>query len=175
MASSEAYKIDLKALEEGQTVLEFDLDDAFFQSLETAEVQHGCLHTTLAVNRIGDCFDLNFHTVGSVVVPCDLCLDDMDQPIVADQRMAVKLGDSYSEDDDLVTVAEEEGILDVAWYVYESIELNIPIKHVHAPGKCNPAMIRMLEEHSATRSSGSDDETTVDPRWEALSNLKLDE
>ena len=28
MASSEAYKIDLKALEEGQTVLEFDLDDA---------------------------------------------------------------------------------------------------------------------------------------------------
>ena len=31
MASSEAYKIDLKALEEGQTVLEFDLDDAFFQ------------------------------------------------------------------------------------------------------------------------------------------------
>ena len=115
MASSEAYKIDLKALEEGQTVLEFDLDDAFFQSLEAAEVQHGCLHTTLAVNRIGDCFDLNFHTVGSVVVPCDLCLDDMDQPIVADQRMAVKLGDSYSEDDDLVTVAEEEGILDVAW------------------------------------------------------------
>ena len=33
----------------------------------------------------------------------------------------------------------------------------------------------MLEEHSATRSSGSDDETTMDPRWEALSNLKLDE
>lgn len=64
-------------------------------------------------------------------MPCALCLDDMDQPIVADQRMAVKLGDSYSEDDDLVTVAEEEGILDVAWYVYESIELNIPIKHVH--------------------------------------------
>ena len=54
MASSEAYKIDLKALEEGQTVLEFDLDDAFFQSLEAAEVQHGCLHTTLAVTRIGD-------------------------------------------------------------------------------------------------------------------------
>ena len=175
MASSEAYKIDLKALEEGQTVLEFDLDDAFFQSLEAAEVQHGCLHTTLAVNRIGDCFDLNFHTVGSVVVPCDLCLDDMDQPIVADQRMAVKLGDSYSEDDDLVTVAEEEGILDVAWYVYESIELNIPIKHVHAPGKCNPAMIEKLKALSTTRSSDVNGEEAMDPRWAALSQLKFEE
>ena len=171
MGSSEVYKIDLKALEQGQNVLEFDFDDAFFQSLETAEVQHGRLHTTVTVNRTDDYFDLDFHTVGSVVVPCDLCLDDMDQPIVADQRMAVKLGDSYSEDDDLVTVAEEEGILDIAWFVYESIELNIPIKHVHAPGKCNPAMVRALEEHSAARS-GQEDEQPMDSRWEALLKLK---
>ena len=45
MGSSEVYKIDLKALEQGQNVFEFDFDDAFFQSLETAEVQHGRLHT----------------------------------------------------------------------------------------------------------------------------------
>ncbi len=36
MGSSEVYKIDLKALEQGQNVLEFDFDDAFFQSLEAA-------------------------------------------------------------------------------------------------------------------------------------------
>ena len=175
MASSEAYKIDLKALEEGQTVLEFDLDDAFFQSLEAAEVQHGCLHTTLAVNRIGDCFDLNFHTIGSVVVPCDLCLDDMDQPIEADCRMAAKFGESYSEEDDLVTVAEEEGILDIAWFVYESIELNIHIKNVPAPGNRKTDMISMLEAHSDTRSSGDEDQAPVDPRWEELSALRLEE
>lgn len=175
MGSSEVYKIDLKALEQGQNVLEFDFDDAFFQSLETAEVQHGRLHTTVTVNRTDDYFDLDFHTVGSVVVPCDLCLDDMDQPIEADCRMAAKFGESYSEEDDLVTVAEEEGILDIAWFVYESIELNIPIKHVHAPGKCNPAMISLLEAHSATRSSGDEDENAVDPRWEVLSDLRLEE
>ncbi len=57
----------------------------------------------------------------------------------------VKFGEDYSEDDDLVTVAENEGILDVSWFIYEFIDLNIPIKHVHAPGKCNPAMIEMLK------------------------------
>ena len=53
---------------------------------------------------------------------------------------------------DLVTVPENEGILDVSWFVYEFIVLALPIRHVHAPGKCNPAMIRALNEHSAARS-----------------------
>lgn len=67
-------------------------------------------------------------------IPCDICLDDMDQSIETDNRLVVKFGEDYSEDDDLVTVAENEGILDVSWFIYEFIALNIPIKHVHAPG-----------------------------------------
>ena len=70
-----------------------------------------------------------------------------------------------------IFMAENEGILDVAWFIYEFIALNIPIKHVHAPGKCNPAMIEMLQEHSAARS-GEEEEETVDPRWAALLKLK---
>ena len=171
MESSTTCQIDLKALEQGRSIFEFDLDDAFFRSLGTAEVQHGQLKTTVTVNRTGDCFDIDFHTVGSVAVPCDLCLDDMEQPITADGRLAARFGDSYSEEDDLVTVAEDEGILDVAWYLYEFIALAIPIKHVHAPGKCNPAMVRALEEYSAARS-GEEDEQAMDPRWEALLKLK---
>jgi len=42
---------------------------------------------------------------------------------------------------------------------------------VHAPGKCNPAMVRALEEYSAARS-GEEDEQAMDPRWEALLKLK---
>ncbi len=71
----------------------------------------------------------------------------------------VKFGEDYSEEDDLVTVAENEGILDISWFIYEFIHLNIPIKHVHAPGKCNPAMIEMLNEHSAARSGEEEEET----------------
>ena len=95
----------------------------------------------------------------------------MDQTIETDDRLVVKFGEEYSEDDELVTVAENEGMLDVAWFIYEFIDLNIPIKHVHAPGKCNPAMIEMLQEHSAARS-GEEEEETVDPRWAALLKLK---
>lgn len=175
MVSLESLKIDLKSLEQGVTPFEFELDDAFFKSLETAGVQRGNLHVSLLVNRTNDYYDLTFHIEGLVMVPCDLCLDDMEQKIDTDNRLAAKFGENYSEDDDLVTVVEDEGILDVAWFIYEFTELNIPIKHVHAPGKCNPAMIKKLEEHSATRSSGEEIENEVDPRWAALSNLKIED
>ena len=106
-----------------------------------------------------------------VLVPCDICLELMEQPIETTQRLEVRLGTENSEEDDLVTVAEDEGILDVAWLIYELTALAIPVRHVHAPGKCNPAMIRVLEEHSAVRS-GEGDEKATDPRWAALEQLK---
>ena len=100
-----------------------------------------------------------------------MIVDPVEQSIETTQRLEVKLGKENSEEDDLVTVAEDEGILDVAWYLYEFIALAIPIKHVHAPGKCNSAMVRALEEYSAARS-GEEDEQAMDPRWEAL--LKIE-
>ena len=168
----ENFQIDLKSQKEGLQTLEYDLDDSFFKAIEGSEVSAGRLHVTVDVERVNDAFfALHFRGDGIVMVPCDICLEDMEQPVGIDERLSVKLGEENSEDDDLVTVAEDEGILDVAWYLYEFIVLNIPIRHVHAPGKCNPAMIRTLEEYSAVRS-GEEDEKPMDPRWEALLKLK---
>lgn len=165
-------KIDLKGLADGLNSFEFDLDDAYFKAVNAPEVGRGNVHVSLKIVRTqNDYFTLDFHEKGTVVLPCDLCLDDMEQPIETQQRLEAKFGNAYSEDGDLVTVPENEGILDVSWFVYEFILLALPIKHVHAPGKCNTAMIRVLEEYSAARS-GSEDEKPMDSRWEALLKLK---
>ena len=166
-----SFKIDLKALPQGASILEFKLDDSYFKAIDAPDIQRGELSSSLSISRTDDFFELNFHTEGIVHIPCDICLDDMEQSIETDDRLLVRFGEDYSEEDDLVIVAENEGILDVAWFIYEFIALNIPIKHVHAPGKCNPAMIEMLQEHSAARS-GEEEEETVDPRWAALLKLK---
>ena len=172
MCKSEVLKIDLKELNEGVSTLSFNLGDAYFESLDEDEIKRGNISVSINVRRTENYFELDFHTEGTVVIPCDICLDDMDQPIETDDRLVVKFGEEYSEDDDLITVDEREGILDVAWFIYEFIALNIPAKHVHTPGKCNAAMIKVLEEHSATRSSGEDEESAVDPRWNGLEKLK---
>jgi uncharacterized metal-binding protein YceD (DUF177 family) len=61
--------------------------------------------------------------------------------------------------------------------------LNIPIKHVHAPGECNKTMVTKLKKH-ISRSKDDDEvesvfedddleveDTATDPRWDGLQNI----
>ena len=134
MCRLERFKIDLKGLVAGETTLEWDLDKGFFEALDETEVESGALHVSLSIRKESGFFELQFHTVGTVDITCDRCLDLMEQPIETDNRLVVKLGSSNSEDDDTVIVDENEGILDLSLYIYEFIALSIPIKHVHATG-----------------------------------------
>ncbi|MBQ7511342.1 MAG: DUF177 domain-containing protein [Prevotella sp.] len=173
MYSLEPLKIDLKALTEQETLREYTLDDGYFEALDGSQLEHGTLHVSVSIRKMTGFFELLFHTEGTVTVTCDRCLDDMEQSVEADNKLIVKFGVAYAEDDDTVTIDEQEGMLDVSWLIYEFIMLAIPIKHVHAPGKCNSAMTRKLEELSGAVRSGEEEAEAVDPRWEKLKNLKV--
>ena len=172
MCYLERFDIDLKALTDEVTPLSWELDDKFFESLEDVQVQGGSLHVSGSIRKTVGFFELELHTDGTVRIPCDRCLDMMDQPIAADLRLVVKLGSEYSEDDDIITVDENEGVFHAAWFIYESIALAVPIQHVHQPGDCNDAMMRVLEEHSTARSSDADAQE-IDPRWQKLRELNI--
>ena len=172
MCSLEFLKVDLKDLKDEETSLDFSLDDSFFAALDGAEVTKGSLHVSVSIRKATGFFEFLIHSAGTLIIPCDRCLDDMEQPVETDNRLIVKFGSEYSEEGDTIVVPEDEGILDMAWLIYEFVELAIPIKHVHAPGKCNPAMSKVLEELSADRSSDEVSDQPIDPRWEKLKELK---
>lgn len=171
MCSVETFKVDLKGLTDEISVFNYALNDDFFQVIDAPDVKKGSLDCELTIKKGVSFFELNFHTEGTIQIPCDRCLEDMDQDICTDDQLIVKFGEEYSEEDDFVIVSEDEGILDVSWFIYEFIILDIPIQHVHAPGKCDAAMIKLLEEHTVTRSDGQDDEKEIDPRWSKLTEL----
>ena len=173
MCSLEFLKIDLKSLKEEESSLEFDLGDQYFEALDDAEVKKGSLHVSVSIRKATGFFELLFHTAGTVIIPCDRCLDDMALPVETDNRLIVKLGSEYSEEDEVIVVSENEGILDMSWLIYEFVALVIPIRHVHAPGKCNAAMTKTLEELSADRSSDEESNQETDPRWEKLKALNI--
>ena len=173
MCNLEQFKVDLKALTEEVTPLEWELDDQFFEQLEGAQLQSGSLHVSGSIRKAVGFFELQLHTVGTVEVTCDRCLDLMRQPIEADLNTTVKLGTEDSYDDDVITVDETQSVLDTAWLIYESIALAVPIRHVHQPGDCNVAMSEKLQQLSAARSSDADAQDNIDPRWAKLKNLKV--
>ena len=168
---------------------EFVLDNLFFANIDGPEVQKGKVIVVLVVKKTSRAFELNFQTDGMVWVPCDRCLDDMEQPVSSTDKLLVKFGHEYAEEgDNLIVIPEEEGEINVAWFMYEFIALAIPMKHVHAPGKCNKAMSSKLSKHLRTTPDdemdedsfvpeesnelvNDDTETAVDPRWDELKKI----
>jgi uncharacterized metal-binding protein YceD (DUF177 family) len=169
---------------------EYLLDTQFFINIGGEDVQKGKIHVQLTVAKIAGTFKMDFKLNGNAVVPCDRCLDEMDYPVDTTARLIVKFGKDYSEEsDEIVIVPESEGTINLAWFLYEFVVLTIPIKHVHALGKCNKQMSAKLKRHtpkavdddSADREDDdlidSDDEEsnhTPDPRWDALKDLEIE-
>ena len=192
MGKYSQYKIDLENLLDETTTYSYVLDQKFFDAIDHEEVRKGNVKAELTVRRTVDAFEFNFHLIGTIQIPCDRCLDEMNQEIDTTNRLIVKLGEEYSEDsDELVTIPQDEGAINIAWYLYEFIVLDIPIKHVHEQGKCNKAMVSKYRQHQAVSISDGDDEDDLldddinvddssddsseensDPRWDELKKLK---
>lgn len=180
MCDLELFKIDLQRLDEGGETFHYNLGDQFFEALGASEVRGGDLKATVDVRPVTHgSFELEFRAEGTVVVPCDLCLDDMRQPVSAAGRLIARFGDvqaAQGEGDtdggDIVIVDEGEGIIDVSWLIYEFIALAIPIKHVHGAGECNPEMVKVLGGYMSGGSEEQDGGHATDPRWSELEKLK---
>ena len=147
MAKFGQYNIPLKSLASDSETFEFELDENYFKKIDSPEVQRGKVKAIVVVKKRASIFELSFDLSGAIQIPCDRCLDDMDQPIRYQDKLQAKLGEEFSEEDGIVIVPESEGSINVAWFLYEFIVLNIPIKHVHAPGGCNKTMVGKLKIH----------------------------
>ncbi len=193
MGKFDLYKIDLKNLTPGTHTFEYSLENKFFMDIDGDQVQKGKVKVSLTVKRSSMMFEMDFQLQGVAMVPCDRCLDDMEIPVETQNKLVVKFGKEYAEESDVVVVIpEDEGSINLAWFLYEFVALSIPMKHVHAPGKCNKSMSTKLKKHTA-RSADSDDafeeedggddfivedtddSSASDPRWDALKGLMENE
>ena len=189
MGKFDKYKIDLKGMQADSCSYEFLLDNLYFANIDGPEVQKGKVNVTLKVKKTSKAFEFDFQTDGIVLVPCDRCLDEMELPVTSTDKLFVKFGSTYSEEsDNMVVIPEEEGEINVAWFMYEFIALSIPMKHIHAPGKCNKSMMGKLNKHKVNSDDEQEDnafeaevETEIeveveeqqatDPRWDELKKI----
>lgn len=178
-------------MEIGDHDFHYTLDDKFFETVDGPEVQSGNVQADITVRKTLHSFLITFNMEGTVKVLCDRCLNEMDQAIACEENFTVKFGEDKSEEDDkLVIVSEEEGEIDLSWYMYEFIALQIPIRHIHEAGECDEEMAKKLRKHLtydkneledsddgslasdvSIEESEDDSEREIDPRWNALKKL----
>ena len=165
------FTIPLSGLKEGCRTYTFEIGEGFFELFDGSEIKEGILSATVELDKRSSHMDLKFSITGSVRISCDLCLDMFMHPIDCENRLLIKLGKRWDEDDpDMLTIPADEHELDIKQYLYEFIHLALPIQRIHPVDKkgnrgCNKEMLKKISEHSVN----SHNET--DPRWDELKKL----
>lgn len=137
--------VQLDALNLGEHLIDFQLDDAYFQAIEKSEILGGRVEVKARLDLREEDFDLQIAVDGVAQVTCDRCLDPMDIPVHAEEN-------EWEWDEDTVHS------LDLAWLAYELIAVSLPVVHSHQQGGCNPKMAALLQNHLCT---SPEDEDTI--------------
>ena len=157
MGKFTAYKVELASLKDGHYEQDFEIGKEFFENMENPDVLDANVHVHLDLEKRNDCYDCTFTLKGTVSIPCDRCLDPIELPVDTQYHVVVKYGDSYDDGaDNLLVIPYSNSYLNVAYILYDTILLSIPLRHVHPQGKCNRAMVDALRKHK--RAADDDDQ-----------------
>ncbi len=144
------YKVQLASLADGHHEQDFHIDTEFFKNMENTDVHFSDVDVHLDLEKKRDVYDCTFHCKGMMQIPCDRCLDPLDHEVDTTYHIMVKYGDEYNdESDDLLVIPYSNSYLNVAYMLYDTLLLTIPLRHVHPQGKCNRAMAAALNKHNA--------------------------
>jgi len=163
------FMLPLAGLPLGETFYTFDLEHPFFVLNEDEEVTDAKVRTLLMLNKHENMIELHFKVEGWIELPCDRCADLYHQEINGEQQLILKYGETYEEEsDEIIVIPPDLHEFDIRHLLYEYIILMLPYRRVHLEDEegnsgCNPEVLHRLEQMQ--------NETVIDPRWEALKKL----
>ena len=174
MSTARDFIINFGSLGPGEHEFEFEVNDSFFKRFEHSVIEKGSIDVLVVIEKKDSMLLFDFTMNGTVTVPCDRCLEDLDLDIESYNELIVKIGEENEElSDKVVVLSSKEYEIDVAQYIYEFITLIIPMRNVHDENengqKCDPEVLKELEKHIIHE----EEKPPTDPRWDALKNINL--
>lgn len=163
------YVIPLSGLKEGRHTYNFKIRETFFGQFEGSEITEGELNSCVEIDKHASHIDFRIIITGFVKISCDRCLEVYSQPVDCENRLLVKFGSKWDDDDpEMLTIPSDEHELDIKQYLYEFIHLSLPLQRVHPKDSngnstCDPEMLRKINEHVVNKEP--------DPRWDELKKL----
>jgi uncharacterized protein len=169
------FSIPFTGLKLGKHNFEFEVDKSFFDAFEHSLVKDGALKVEVDLDKQETLLILHFRVSGTIKLSCDKCLSDFDQPIELKERQIVKFAEEVEDEDvdelEIIVLPRKETEVDISELIYEFITLSVPFinKCEQANQTCDEQMLMTLEKLA---TGSEEEETSDDPRWEALKKLK---
>lgn len=168
------YKIPFSGLAAGKHDFEFEIDDKFFDCYTHSLVKKGNLLAKVSLQKQENMLVTNFDIKGYIQLSCDVCLADFESPLHFQERVIVKFVNEEWDNDteEVIVLNKTDHELDIATLLYEYINVQVPYyAKCSEQGNaisCDPAML----SHLSIEESASQEEERIDPRWDALKNIK---
>ena len=178
MERSVDTEIQFSGLKSGVYDYDFTLDDRFFSEYKNEKILGGKVVFNVRLEKKERLLTFFFNYSGVVRTTCDRCLEEMDWPVEGEQALYVKFSDTeQSDNEDVVILPEKAYKIDLAQWMYEYVVIAMPIQCTHPDDingnpTCDPEMLKYLAEENEESEVGEPGEEKIDPRWEALRNLK---
>lgn len=158
------HTIAISGLKDGHYDHVFTLGADFFRACGREDFLGGQAQVDVGLEKSNHLLVARIHVKGHVEMLCDRCNAPMQQPVEGDQRQIFKFtGAGETDDDELVGLPADTTEINLTHYIYECISLHLPIRHVHPQGKCDPAVMEVLERIQVNH--------VPDPRWAGLKDL----
>ena len=164
------FIIPVTGLKPGSHLLNFEIDDSFFEHFEYSEIRNGQINLHLVIEKEDNLLVFHFDFNGHVRIPCDRCYEPFNLQIEGKEHLILKFGSGFHEEsEDIQVVPIGENHFDISPFIYEYVHLSLPFRRVHPENElgentCDAGIIERLE--NLTTSS------EPDPRWEVLLKLK---
>lgn len=168
----ERFNIQFIGLKPGKHTYEYLIGDDFFAKREYSLIRKARVQVDVVFDKQNYSMKFDFHMKGVITLPCDRCNEEMDLEVEGDRKLLVKMADENLEDnDELVIIPRNESEIDLSQYIYEFINLMVPLRVVHPDDKdgvstCDKDILAKLAEHSVN-------EPKADPRWDILKKINL--
>lgn len=169
MKNSRRYKIDIFGLSNDTHEFEFEYDEEFFSQFEHSLISKGKGTCKVELAKTDSMLDLNLKVDGTIELVCDRSLENFDFPIHIDQEVIYKYGDEEKElSEDVFVIPQSAQEINIGDFLYELISIQVPMKKLH------PRFDEEDDSDELIYSSKENEEETqeLDPRWEALKNIK---
>ena len=156
MTLKDQLTVALREVEREEKTLSLQLADDFFKELDQKEIVGGNVEVNVSIRTAaGSAFRFVYQIKGFVRVQCDRCLEEVTLPVECSETVKVCNDDEIEDNGETVVIPSSQLTYNMAWDIYEIIDVNLPLQRVHADGQCNPDM---LSRFSIEEDSESDDE-----------------
>jgi uncharacterized metal-binding protein YceD (DUF177 family) len=178
MSRRREFEIAFVGLKPGVHEFNYSITDKFFEPFQQQDFSHCKANVKLLLDKKSSFMLLKFEIGGTLEVTCDRCTNTLPLELWDEFNITVKmveepeLMNGQEDDPDMYYIAQGESHIDVANWIYEFINLTIPMQKTCGYDEmdgpyCNKKVMDVLK-----KMEPEENEIKENPIWKGLEKFK---